>query len=84
MPKPNFDHHFGIVLRQARNREGLTQQSLAERTGTSRGFISDVERGEKGVSLEKFVELTRAFGGITPEDLLSSVLKRLNQHENSN
>lgn len=41
---------FGIMLREFRNRSGLTQQALAERANIDTSYISRVEKGERKVT----------------------------------
>lgn len=50
----NDDRRFGNVLRAAREHAGLTQIELADRTGYTNGWISNVERGA-GVPTATFV-----------------------------
>jgi len=76
-----FNRCFGLVLRQARNRSGLTQQELSEKTGVQRGFLSDVETGKKGVSLEKFLQICAGLRPSTPEQLLTELQNELKSVE---
>ena len=51
---------MGILLQQARLQKGLTQEELAERCGTNKGYISKIENNIKEVrisTLQKIVEL---------------------------
>ncbi len=51
---------LGIILQQARLEKGMTQEQLAERCGTNKGYISKVENNIKDVrisTLQKIVEL---------------------------
>ena len=43
---------IGKKLRLARNKQGITQQSLAEKVNVSAGYICQVERGAAKASLE--------------------------------
>ena len=49
-------------LRELRKRCGLTQEELGQRAHLSKQFISDVERGAKGLSLESFLRYVRGLG----------------------
>ncbi|TYS68824.1 helix-turn-helix transcriptional regulator [Sutcliffiella horikoshii] len=42
---------FGITVRKLRTQKGFSQEVLAERTGLHRTYISDVEQGERNLSL---------------------------------
>ncbi len=50
---------LGVMLQQARLEKGMTQQQLAEKCGTNKGYISKVENNIKEVrisTLQKIVE----------------------------
>ncbi|MCD5972021.1 helix-turn-helix domain-containing protein [Pseudomonas quasicaspiana] len=51
---------FGIALRNARTRRGLTQEDF--HGVSSRTYLSTLERGLKNVTVEKAVELARQTG----------------------
>jgi len=51
---------LGFLLQQARLEKGLTQEELAEKCGTNKGYISKIENNIKEVrisTLKKIVEL---------------------------
>ena len=51
---------LGYLLQQARLEKGLTQEELAEKCGTNKGYISKIENNIKEVrisTLKKIVEL---------------------------
>jgi DNA-binding XRE family transcriptional regulator len=50
VPK-NIHSCFGTRLRSLRKSHHLTQQDMAVKFGIDRSYISDVERGKKGISL---------------------------------
>jgi DNA-binding XRE family transcriptional regulator len=50
---------LGVLLQQARLEKGLTQEQLAEKVGTNKGYISKVENDIKEVrlsTLQRIVE----------------------------
>jgi transcriptional regulator with XRE-family HTH domain len=47
-------------LKERRQRLELSQKQLAERMGKTQSFISDVEQGEKRVSVLEFLEFAGA------------------------
>jgi transcriptional regulator with XRE-family HTH domain len=54
MSKPKTIHSTGYakfleLLRQFRERQGLTQEQLAEKLGATQSFISKCERGERRI-----------------------------------
>lgn len=53
---------FGIVVKKIRLEHGLTQESLASKSGLERTFISMLERGIKQPSLKTISSLAHAVG----------------------
>jgi CheY-like chemotaxis protein/DNA-binding XRE family transcriptional regulator len=51
---------LGSVIREWRNRIGISQEELAERSGLHRTYVSDIERGMRNVSLENISKLSIA------------------------
>lgn len=48
---------IGKIVKNAREKESLTQQDLSERVGISRNYVSDIECGRYIPSLEKMILL---------------------------
>ena len=51
---------LGVMIQQARLDKGMTQEQLAEKCGTNKGYISKIENNLKEVrisTLQKIVEL---------------------------
>lgn len=48
---------IGLRIRNKRNKLGISQEALAEKTSLSRTYISHVENGRKSVSLEAVIEI---------------------------
>lgn len=53
---------FGRDLRVARRRAGLTQQQLADRLGITQPYVSQVERGERNLTLSAVAAFVVAVG----------------------
>ena len=51
---------FGAALRQRRLETGMTQAELATAAGLSRSYLSEVECGREGLSLERAAKLADA------------------------
>lgn len=51
---------FGSLIRAARKKAGLTQEQLAERSGTSRFYISRIENNKTDVELSTFRKIVEA------------------------
>lgn len=64
---------IGLRIKHARNERGLTQEQLAETANVSRNHLSQVEGGEKGISLEMLVAITNALNA-SITDLLADNL----------
>jgi len=58
----NLDVYIGDRIKQLRNRNGLTQQELADRTELTKGFISQGERGQSSASVETLSDIVTCLG----------------------
>jgi HTH-type transcriptional regulator / antitoxin HipB len=66
--------YMGRAIKNTRNKKKMTQSDLADITGVSVKFISDVERGKETVQMDKVFDLARALGlqiYLTPDPLFS-------------
>ena len=66
--------YMGRAIKDIRNKKKMTQSDLADITGVSVKFISDVERGKETVQMDKVFDLARALGlqiYLTPDPLSS-------------
>jgi transcriptional regulator with XRE-family HTH domain len=70
----------GRVLRDMRRERGITLREAATRSaGTFKpSVLAAYERGERGISLERFHALANVYG-ISPQRLLAEVSRRLEQ-----
>lgn len=51
---------LGSNIKRVRTLEGISQEKLAERIGKSAHFISVLERGESGLSVQTVIDICRA------------------------
>ena len=51
---------FGTNLRKYRQKLGLSQEKLAEKSGLHRTYISDIERFQRSIALENIQRLADA------------------------
>lgn len=51
---------FGKKLKEIRNNKKISQEKLASMAGLHRTYISDIERGNKNVSLLNIEKLSKA------------------------
>lgn len=50
---------FGKTLRRLRKHQGVSQEAFADKCDLHRTYISDIERGERNVSLENIEKITK-------------------------
>jgi ribosome-binding protein aMBF1 (putative translation factor) len=48
---------LGVMLKEARKEAHITQQELAERTGTKKSYISRIERGQSDIQISTYHRL---------------------------
>lgn len=48
---------LGVMLKEARKSAKLTQEQLAERTGTKKSYISRIERGLSDIQISSYQKL---------------------------
>ena len=66
----NIDYRMlGVRIKNARESKSLTQEQLAEITGLSNNYISNIERNRSIPSLETLVKICNALN-VTPDFLL--------------
>ena len=74
---------IGKRIRAIRTRKGLSQSKLSELIDTTPTYMSYVENGQKGLSLETFIRLANALNSTADEiliDCLENTVKASN-HE---
>lgn len=54
--------YFGMALRQLREREGWSQEALAEHADLNRSYVGEIERGQAIPSLLTLEKLAKALG----------------------
>jgi transcriptional regulator with XRE-family HTH domain len=67
---------FGLVVRQMRKAQGLSQEALADEASLDRTFISQLETGGKQASLTTIFRLATALR-VDASDLIRQVEDRL-------
>jgi transcriptional regulator with XRE-family HTH domain len=63
---------IGDRIRNLRTVKGITQEELAHESFLHYNFLGKVERGEKGVSLESLVNITKALE-VSLEEFFSTI-----------
>lgn len=60
---------FGLKVRMRRYEIGLTQEELAEKAELRPTYVGSVERGERNISLENIIALSKGLS-CSPKDLM--------------
>lgn len=97
MPRPTrpvTNREVGARIRSLREASGLTQTRLAKRVGTSQTALSEIERGNRGISAHQAVRLaaalrcspnqilgTSSHNGNAPRPRSRKLLRRIEQIE---
>ena len=50
---------FGVLIQEARKRQNLTQQQLAEKVGTTKNYISRIENNASDIRLSTLMRIIR-------------------------
>jgi DNA-binding XRE family transcriptional regulator len=58
----NRGFKIGVILRQAREEAGLTQEELADRVGTRKTAISRIENHAEDIKLSTIQKVAKALG----------------------
>ena len=66
-----FYIEFGKNIRELRQQQGLTQTDLARKALISRGYLAQIEAGQRRISLHMACNLAESLG-TSVEDLLKS------------
>lgn len=53
----SLSFRLGVMLKEARRSAQLTQEQLAERTGTKKSYISRIERGLSDIQITTYQKL---------------------------
>jgi len=48
---------LGIMLKEARKEANITQEQLAEKTGTKKSYISRIEKGQSDIQISTYYKL---------------------------
>jgi ribosome-binding protein aMBF1 (putative translation factor) len=67
---------FGKVLRAARTKSGMSQQTLANGAGADRSYLSMLERGLQQPTLTMLFRIAKALS-TQPEQLITATVERL-------
>lgn len=67
---------FGLVLKEEREKRGLSQEKLAELADLSRTYIYYLEAGRKTPTLTIFYTLCKSLE-ISPETMMATVIQKM-------
>lgn len=68
--------HIARFVRSARKDMDISQRALAKKIGVSRGFLSDIERGVRAISVDTLIALSRGLRASTDQILGRSVPRK--------
>lgn len=71
---------FGVVVREARKKLGLSQEQLADESELHRNAIGLVERGERSPSLDTVLAIAKGLR-MQPSDLVALLEQELAKRE---
>jgi transcriptional regulator with XRE-family HTH domain len=60
MADDDITQRIGLNITIIRERQGLTQENLAELAGLHRAYIGQIERGEKNIGLKNLEKIAKA------------------------
>ena len=69
MYEEDITKRIGLNITIIRERQGLTQEKLAELAGLHRAYIGQIERGEKNIGLKNLQKIAKALK-VKTKDLL--------------
>lgn len=64
---------IGSRLREAREEKHLTQAELAQKVNKAVSYVEMIERGERNVSFETFIDILKVLG-VTADSILCDVI----------
>ena len=70
----NLLYNIGLRIRELREYCGMSREELAEASDLTVSFITQIERGQKGMSILSLIKLSRVLG-VTTDYLLEGKIK---------
>jgi len=58
MKKIDYKKNLGLLLRQLRLAEGLSQEAFADKFEINRTYYGNVERGENSITIDKMQQIS--------------------------
>jgi transcriptional regulator with XRE-family HTH domain len=71
MKDDNIIQRIGLNITIIRERQGLSQEKLAELAGLHRAYIGQIERGEKNIGLRNLEKIAKGLN-VTVQTLLDN------------
>ncbi|MFT4105531.1 MAG: helix-turn-helix transcriptional regulator [Lacrimispora sp.] len=78
MNKINYEE-IGNRIRTIREAQGLTQEEASERCDITTPFYGNIERGDRKMSVETLVKISKGLGVSADELLFGDVLQKLDE-----
>lgn len=70
---PAVQERLGAKIKARREKQGLSQGALAERSGIHRTYVNQVENGRKNITVGLLARISKALG-TTPSALTQGIL----------
>ena len=69
--------HRAVIsaIRDARRQAGISQRALSEKLGEVHNYMNMIEKGQRNILTEEFIEISVALE-LDPRELLDKVLRR--------
>ena len=69
--------HRAVIsaIRDARRQAGISQRALSEKLGEVHNYMNMIEKGQRNILTEEFIEIAVALD-LDPRELLDKVLRR--------
>lgn len=77
----NFQHYFGLAIRQLRSSKGLSQEKFALKIDMDRTYYSSIENGKRNVSINNIGKIADGLEISLSE--LFKIVDTIRQKENS-
>ncbi len=71
----NLQRKFGLVIKKLRLKKGFSQEYFANKSNIDRTYISDIEKGERNISLKIIEKLS-----VTLQISLSDLFKKIEEY----
>ena len=58
----NERERIGVILRELREQQGLSQEKVSELSGVGQGHVARIEQGKYSVGIDTLAKLAKVYG----------------------